>query len=548
MRRRRLRTRLVASFVAVALVGVGTLAVLVIAILPSRLSQLVIQRQNEAAERAAEMLEETYRLREGWSENGLRGAAEIAAEAGGSIDVETGSGGASDTATHPPDAQPPGSGEPGGTDDTPGGQGDGTGQEETPSDQGKGDGDGTGQGDGSNAGQGSPSSSPGPGEDAGQGPGDPGGSTQSPGTGGEPQPSSGASSDGGPTGGGGTGLLAAGPHDEDTRTVEVPIVVDGRTVGTLKVVYPADGLPGPERDLESSLRWSILAAAAVAILVALGVALLVARRLGRPLTRLTRAARRLGSGDLSARAGDEDAPGELGELAATFDQMAEALAREDEVRRVLVADVAHELRTPVTILQASLEELVDGTVEPETDRLSSLHDEVLRLARILQDLESLAAAQAAGLEMTAQPVDLAEVASEAIERLRGAFATAEVEPHVALAPTTVLGDPARLDQVVTNLLTNAMKFTPPGGDVQVRVATMNGDARLEVEDSGPGIAPDEIDHVFERFWRGSAGRATSGSGVGLAVVAELVRAHHGRVEVTSAPGEGARFAVILPRA
>jgi len=101
MRRRRLRTRLVASFVAVALVGVGTLAVLVIAILPSRLSQLVIQRQNEAAERAAEMLEETYRLREGWSENGLRGAAEIAADAGGSIDVETGSGGASDTATHP---------------------------------------------------------------------------------------------------------------------------------------------------------------------------------------------------------------------------------------------------------------------------------------------------------------------------------------------------------------------------------------------------------------------------------------------------------------
>jgi len=150
--------------------------------------------------------------------------------------------------------------------------------------------------------------------------------------------------------------------------------------------------------------------------------------------------------------------------------------------------------------------------------------------------------------MTVEQVDLAEVAGEVIERLRGPFATAEIAPRADLATAVVLGDPSRLDQVVTNLLTNALKFTPPGGDVHVSVSRMNGEARMEVEDSGPGIAPDEIDHVFERFWRGGAARSASGSGVGLAVVAELVRAHHGRVEVASSPGEGARFLVTLPAA
>ncbi len=344
------------------------------------------------------------------------------------------------------------------------------------------------------------------------------------------------------------GENAAAADVAATHTVEVPIVTDGSVVGSLVVEYPADGLPAPERDLESSLRRAIVAASAIAIVVALLVGLFVARRLTRPLEHLTVAARRLGAGDLSTRVGHEDGPGEFGELAVTFDQMADSLAREDEVRRALVADVAHELRTPVTILQASLEQLVDGSLEPEVERLASLHDEVLRLARILQDLQSLAAAQAAGLDMTVEQVDLAEVAGEVIERLRGPFATAEIEPRADLATAVVLGDPSRLDQVVTNLLTNALKFTPPGGDVHVSVSRMNGEARMEVEDSGPGIAPDEIDHVFERFWRGGAARSASGSGVGLAVVAELVRAHHGRVEVASSPGEGARFLVTLPAA
>lgn len=528
MRRPRLRTRLVASFVAVALVGVVTLAALVIAFLPGRLTQLVTERQERSAKRAAAALERSYRG--GWTQEELRRAGAIAGGSGTSIAGDTD---VSPSPTRNPNMTP--------SDDGPGGGGGGDGGDGptvSPS-PGGGDGQGGGGGDGGGGDGGG-----GGGGDGGAGPGAPGGASPSRTPRGGP---SGGTTPGQGSSGGGGGTMAVGPEDT-SRTIEVPIVVDGRTVGTLEVVFPAEGLPAPEREFESSLRWSVVAAAAIAILVALVVALLLARRLDRPLTRLITAARRLGTGDLSARVGAADAPGEVGELSATFDQMADALAREDEVRRALVADVTHELRTPVTILQASLEELVDGTVEPEIDRLSSLHDEVLRLGRILQDLEALAAAQAAGLEMTTHRVDLAQVADEAIRRLHGSFETAGIEPHAELSPATVLGDEDRLDQIVTNLLTNALKYTPAGGRVSVTVAATDGDARLEVRDTGAGIDRDEIPHVFERFWRGRAGSSTSGSGVGLAVVAELVRAHRGRVEVSSAPGQGATFGVVLPRA
>jgi signal transduction histidine kinase len=338
--------------------------------------------------------------------------------------------------------------------------------------------------------------------------------------------------------------LAAG---DDGRTVTVPVVVDGELVGTVTLRFP-EGLGVAERDFESRLRWMVMIAAAMATALAITVALFVARRVGGPVDRLIGAVRRIETGDLSARAKSAGAPGELGELASSFDRMAAALAREDELRRVLVADVAHEIRTPVTILQASLEQMVDGSVEAEPRTLSSLHDEVLRLGRVVADLESLAQAQAARLEMRVHPVDLAGLAREALGRLEPAFGDAELQAERDLAPVTVMGDPARLQQVVTNLLTNALKFTPAGGRVLVSVDRWDGQARLQVEDTGPGIPAEELDHVFDRFWRGAAGRSAGGSGVGLAVVAELVRAHGGRVEVTSSPGHGARFTVLLPRA
>ena len=333
-----------------------------------------------------------------------------------------------------------------------------------------------------------------------------------------------------------------------SRTVAV--VIDGNTVGTARLRFPASGLPAPEREVRDALGRTVLAGAGLAVLLAVSVAVFVSRRVTRPVVALTGAVRRLEAGDRNARAGPEAGrgPGELGELAVAFDQMADALRREDELRRNLVADVAHELRTPLTILRASCEEMADGLAEPTPERLGSLHEEVLRLGRVVEDLEALNRAEAASLGLERRPVDLAVVAAGAVDALRSQFDAADLRLNTDLSSVTVEGDATRLHQVVTNLLTNALKFTPAGGTVTVRAAVTGSLACLEVRDTGPGIGPGELPHVFERFWRGRAAHGQAGTGIGLAIVAELARAHGGRAEADSRPGEGATFRVLLPQA
>ncbi len=328
----------------------------------------------------------------------------------------------------------------------------------------------------------------------------------------------------------------------------VAVEVDGTTVAVAQVRFPASRLAEPDREILDALARVVLAGAALAALVALAAAVFVSRRISRPLVSLTATARHLESGDRHARAGATltDAPGELGELARAFDQMADALHRHDELRRGLVADVAHELRTPTTILRASCEELVDGLADPTPERLSSLHDETLRLGRVVEDLEALAHAEAAGLHLERVPIDLATVATTAVEALRSRFDDAGLTLTTRTAPAPVDGDAGRLHQVTVNLLTNALKFTPAGGAVAVTVGVDGGLARLAVTDTGPGIAPEDQPHVFERFWRGRGDAGRAGSGIGLAIVAELVRAHGGRVVLDSTPGEGSTFTVVLP--
>jgi two-component system sensor histidine kinase BaeS len=229
--------------------------------------------------------------------------------------------------------------------------------------------------------------------------------------------------------------------------------------------------------------------------------------------------------------------------------MADALALEDSLRRIQVADVAHELRTPLTVLQATLEAMADGVVAVTPGQLASVHDDVLRLIKIVENLEALAAADATGLVLQPGPVDLADVAARALAMLRPRFEAADLGLEASLTPVTVLGDADRLHQVVTNLLTNALKFTPAGGRVQVETGP-GGDpdarsAHLSVSDSGAGIPPDELPHVFDRFWRGSQAGRVAGSGIGLTVVQRLVEAHQGTVSIESRLGEGTRVVLTL---
>jgi signal transduction histidine kinase len=221
--------------------------------------------------------------------------------------------------------------------------------------------------------------------------------------------------------------------------------------------------------------------------------------------------------------------------------------RQEQLRRDLVADVAHELRTPVAILQAGHEALLDRVTEPTPDQLASLYDEVLRLARMVADLQTLAAADAAALRLSRGHCDLAGLAATAADSLAGQFETAGITLVRQLAAADVLGDPHWLHQVITNLLTNALKFTPAGGRVTITAGPAEADAVLTVTDTGTGIPADELPRIFDRFWRGRQSSQIPGSGIGLAVAAGLARAHGGRLSASSQPGRGTEMTLILPR-
>jgi two-component system, OmpR family, sensor histidine kinase BaeS len=325
------------------------------------------------------------------------------------------------------------------------------------------------------------------------------------------------------------------------------VMVGDRRVGAIAVRLTG-GIPAADGVLRSALLRAIVSAAGLAALLALVAGLLAARRITRPVSRLIEVTRAMGHGDRAARVGEIRAPDELRDLAATFDRMADNLARQDQLRRDVVADVAHELRTPVAVLQAGHEALLDGVVDASPAQLSSLRDEVLRLARLVDDLHTLAAAEAAALQLSSRPCDLAEIANAAADSLASRFEAADITLERRLTPVGVQADSQRMHQVVTNLVGNALKFTPSGGRVTLEAGPADGQARLSVADTGAGIPSDELPRIFDRFWRGRRAAGVAGSGIGLAVVAELVRAHGGAVTATSTLGQGTQLIVTLPRA
>jgi two-component system sensor histidine kinase BaeS len=327
-----------------------------------------------------------------------------------------------------------------------------------------------------------------------------------------------------------------------------PVIVRRHQVGLVTVRFSRSGLAGTDEALRTDLWRAIAGAAGLAALLAMLVALTVSRRITLPVARLIEVARAMGGGDRSARVGDVQGPGELRDLSEAFDQMADSLARQETLRRHLVADVAHELRTPIAVLQAGHEALLDGVAEPTPGQLGSLRDEVLRLARLVDDLGVLASAETAALQLNQRRCDLADIAAGAADSLSGSFDAAGVTIERRLAGVQIMGDPGRLHEVITNLLINSLKFTPSGGSVLLECGPRERQAMLSVSDTGMGIEPDELPHIFERFFRGQRAAGIAGSGIGLTVVAELVRAHDGQLDVTSTPGKGTKITVRLPLA
>lgn len=304
----------------------------------------------------------------------------------------------------------------------------------------------------------------------------------------------------------------------------------------------------PERRFLEGVRRAIWVAAVVGAGVAVIAGTVTARQIIAPLQALARASRRIGRGDL-----DQDVPvegdDELAEVAQTFNAMAADLRRAEETRRQLLADVAHELGTPLAVLQANLEGMLDGVIAARPQHLASLHTQTQILTRLVRDLRDLSSLQEGQLPLDRRSMDLDALVREVAEMSRPVAAAKGVTLQVAAGiPITVTADRERIAQVLHNLLANALRYTDAGGLVRVAATRTDGEARVEVGDTGSGIPPEDLPRVFERFHRvdRSRSRATGGAGLGLTIVKYLVEAHGGRVWVRSELGRGTTFGFALP--
>ena len=331
------------------------------------------------------------------------------------------------------------------------------------------------------------------------------------------------------------------------------ILSGGREVGSLAVA-PSDA-PEIVREpavsrlasaLNRSRRWAGLAAGVGGILLIS----LVSRRVLAPVSALGAAARRLGQGDLSQRV-PTSSRDEIGQLGSTFNSMAEALEKAERNRRNMMADAAHELRTPLSNIQGYLEAMRDGLLQPDSATIDTIHQQVLHLARLVEDLRLLALAEAGVLSLNLQPDSLEEVIRRSVEAFRpraevkSVSISLEVSPELPLVPM----DRTRIAQVVGNLLENAIHHTQEAGQVTVLAEVIESStARVTVSDSGEGVVPEDLPYVFERFYRvdPSRTRDTGGVGLGLTIAKQLVEVHGGTIRAESISGKGSRFIFDLP--
>jgi signal transduction histidine kinase len=340
------------------------------------------------------------------------------------------------------------------------------------------------------------------------------------------------------------------PHGRGPDAIATAaVVVDGVTVGALRAQPAGHSLLTPEEEhLRHSLDRLHLFAGALSVLAALALAFVLAQGIAGPIRRIRRGADRLAGGDLGEHVPAGGGP-ELAAVSAALNRLASTLAREEELRKEGLADLAHELRTPVNGLLGRIEAAQDRVLEPRAN-MAAMHAEAERLARLLDDLARLGDAQRPGLLLEKDDVDLAALAAAAADRWRERYAERGVELELDASAAAVVGDAGRLDQILDNLLSNALRYTTSGGRVSILTSAGARHAVLEVADTGVGIADADLPHVFKRFWRGekSRSRATGGAGIGLTIVEQLVRAHDGRIEVRSVPGAGTTFRVLLPAA
>ncbi len=297
-------------------------------------------------------------------------------------------------------------------------------------------------------------------------------------------------------------------------------------------------------DLIASLTAYVVVSAVAALLAGAWVG----RTLTRPLQQLEQAANAIKAGELNQQVPVHGSQ-EMVAMATAFNEMAAQLSQAETLRKNLLADVAHELRHPIHILQGNLQAILDDVYPLSKEEIARLSDQTHHLTRLVQDLHDLAQAEAHQLPLQRQPMELADVVKEAVDTYKPLAHGRDIDLHVELlgAIPAIQGDPARLRQVMLNLLDNALRHTPDGGRVVVTVQQEDGALAVRVQDNGRGLSAEQLPYVFDRFYKADRGRDQSGAGLGLAIAKAVVEAHGGRITAASAgPGQGSTFSFLLP--
>jgi two-component system sensor histidine kinase BaeS len=341
------------------------------------------------------------------------------------------------------------------------------------------------------------------------------------------------------------GAFGAGVRPEDG----VPIVVDGRTVGFLITEPPRFDFRPPFTDQITRFYVTLLYASLGAVFVSLLLGVFLARTLTRTVRELTVATRKVAKGDLEQQV-PVRSKDELGELAASFNQMSADLTHSRNLRRQMTADIAHELRTPLTVVLGHAEALSEGQLPPDPDTFDIIFDETKRLNRLVEDLRTLSVSDAGELLLNQQKTPPLELLKRGAAARRSKAKVKDLALEVEASPglPDLIVDPDRMTQVLVNLLDNAIRYTPSGGIISLFAKHTPEGVAIIVKDNGPGISKEDLPYVFERFYRGdkSRQREEGGSGLGLPIAKSLVENQGGDIQVESKVGAGTTFTIYLP--